>query len=388
MKSVDNKQKTISIFGSTGSIGKNAIAVIKNHPEKFKVTALVAQNNYKTLAHQALELKPEVVVIAQEKYYQLLKTELAGLKKCQIIAGQDAVNETAKIKCDLFISAIVGIAGMIPTLNAIKSASNIALANKEAMVCAGDFLLKEAKKKCINIFPIDSEHNALFQIFEKQNLAMIDDIVLTASGGPFFFSDINFKDITISQALKHPKWQMGNKISIDSATMMNKGLELIEAYYFFPLKKSQINILVHPQSIVHGIVNYQDGASLAMMSEPDMKVPISYALGFPKRLTNNAKKLSLEKIVKLEFFAVDQKKFPAIKLCRDALAEEGSALVVLNSANEIAVEKFLKGMIRFDQIYSLVSKTLEKIKHQKLKTIDEVIYFDQLARANATTIKI
>ncbi|MFM7620531.1 MAG: 1-deoxy-D-xylulose-5-phosphate reductoisomerase [Alphaproteobacteria bacterium] len=388
MKSADNKQKTISIFGSTGSIGKNTIAVIKDHPEKFKLKALVAQSNFKSLAMQALELNPEFVVIAEEKYYKSLKNELASLKKCQIIAGQEAVNETAKLKCDLFICAIVGIAGMIPTLNAIKSSSNIALANKEAMVCGGDFLLKEAKRNSVNIFPIDSEHNALFQIFEKQNLSMIDDIILTASGGPFFFSDVNFRDITIAQALKHPKWQMGNKISIDSATMMNKGLELIEAYYFFPLKKHQINILVHPQSIVHGIVNYKDGASLAMLSEPDMKVPISYALGHPERLKNNAKKLSLEKISKLEFFAVDQKKFPAIKLCKDALEEEGSALVVLNSANEIAVDKFLKGMIRFDQIYSLVFKTLEKIKHQKLKTIDDVIYYDQLARANATTIKI
>lgn len=319
MKSADNKQKTISIFGSTGSIGKNTIAVIKDHPEKFKLKALVAQSNFKSLAMQALELKPEFVVIAEEKYYKSLKNELASLKKCQIIAGQEAVNETAKLKCDLFICAIVGIAGMIPTLNAIKSSSNIALANKEAMVCAGDFLLKEAKKNSVNIFPIDSEHNALFQIFEKQNLSMIDDIILTASGGPFFFSDVNFRDITIAQALKHPKWQMGNKISIDSATMMNKGLELIEAYYFFPLKKQQINILVHPQSIVHGIVNYKDGASLAMLSEPDMKVPISYALGYPERLKNNAKKLSLEKISKLEFFAVNQKKFPAIKLCKDAL---------------------------------------------------------------------
>lgn len=378
--------KKISIFGSTGSIGKNTIEVIKNDSKKFQIIALVAKNDVKTLISQALEIKPEFVVIENEKHFPELKSALKNLKKTEILCGQKAILEVAKICCDLFISAITGAAGMLPTLNAIKAKSNIALANKESLVCAGEFLMKEVQKQKVKILPIDSEHNAIFQIFENENLAMIDDIILTASGGPFFNSKKDFKKISVAEALKHPNWKMGAKISIDSATMMNKGLEMIEAFHLFPIEKKQIKILVHPQSIIHGMVNYTDGSSLAALSLPDMKVPISYALSFPNRMKIKHQKLDLAKVAKLEFFAVDEKKFPAVKICRQAMEIDGSAPAVLNAANEIAVAKFLSGEITFDQITKIVEKTLNKISHKKLSSIEEVIFFDEKARKIAAII--
>ncbi len=372
--------KKISIFGSTGSIGKSALEVIKNAPNNFQVIALVAKNDVKTLIAQALEFKPSAVVIKNEKHFPELKLALRNLKKCEVLCGEKAILEVAKIRCDLFISAIVGAAGMLPTLAAIKSGSNIALANKESLVCAGEFLMKEAQKQKVKIIPVDSEHNAIFQIFENENLKMIDDITLTASGGPFFHSKKDFKKISIAEALKHPNWKMGAKISIDSATMMNKGLEMIEAFHLFPISKKQIKILVHPQSIIHGMVNYADGSSLAALSLPDMKVPISYALAFPNRMKIAHQKLDLTKTQKLEFFAVDEKKFAAVRICREALETDGSAPAVLNAANEIAVEKFLKGEITFDQITKITEKTLAKISHKKLSSLEEAIFFDEKAR--------
>lgn len=376
----------ISIFGSTGSIGKNAIEVVKNAPQNFEIIALVAKNDVKTLIAQALEIKPQFVVIENEKHFPELKAALKNLKKTEVSCGTKAVLEVAKIRCDLFISAITGAAGMLPTLAAIKAKSNIALANKESLVCAGEFLMKEVAKQKVKILPVDSEHNAIFQIFENENLEMIDDITLTASGGPFFNSKKDFKKITVDEALKHPNWKMGAKISIDSATMMNKGLEMIEAFYLFPVAKKQIKILVHPQSIIHGMVNYSDGSTLAALSLPDMKVPLSYAMAFPNRMKIKHQKLDLAKVGKLEFFEVDEKKFSAVRICREALEIDGSAPAVLNAANEIAVGKFLKGEITFDQIAKIVEKTLDKIPHKKLSSIDEVIFFDAQARKIANLL--
>ena len=378
--------KKISIFGSTGSIGKNTIEVVKNAPQNFEIFALIAGNDVKTLISQALEIKPSYVVIANEDHLEQLKTALSDLKNCQILAGKEAILEVAKIKCDLVVSAIVGFAGMVPTLTAIKAGSNIALANKESLVCAGDFLLTEARKQNVRILPVDSEHNAIFQIFENDNLENIDEIILTASGGPFFNSQIARKDITIAQALKHPNWSMGAKISIDSATMMNKGLEMIEAFYLFPVAKEQVKILVHPGSIIHGLVNYSDGTTLSMLSSPDMKVPISHALSYPARMKISHQKLDLAKIGKLEFFDVDHEKFPAVKICQNALKIDGSAPTVLNAANEIAVAKFLNGEITFDKITEIVEKTLEKTAHKKLDSIEEVILFDEMARKTASLL--
>lgn len=373
-------KKKISIFGSTGSIGCNTIEVVKNNPKKFEVISLVAKNDYKALARQALLLSPSFVIIENEQHFLALKNELSSLKNCQVLCGLEAILEIAKIKCDLVISSIVGAAGMLPTLAAIEAGSNIALANKESLVCAGKFLNAAARKSGAKLIPVDSEHNAIFQIFENENLESIEDITLTASGGPFFYRQKDPKKISIAEALKHPNWQMGAKISIDSATMMNKGLEMIEAFHLFPIRKNQIKILVHPQSILHGMVNYQDGSSLAMLSLPDMKTPISYALSFPKRMSIKHEKLDLAKVQKLEFFEVDEKRFPAVKICRDALEIDGSAPTVLNAANEVAVERFLKGEISFDQITSIVSNSLEKIPHKTLKSIEEVLEIDRKAR--------
>lgn len=379
--------KTIAIFGSTGSIGRSSLAVIKNDLSKFTIVTLVAKNDYKTLILQALEFNPKYVVIENEQYFEHVKTALAGTK-IEVMFGGLAILEVAKIKYDLVVSSIVGFAGMMPTLTAIRAGSNIALANKESLVCGGNFLIEEAKKNSVNILPIDSEHNAIFQIFDNKNLDLIDEIILTASGGPFFNSAKNFNEITKAEALKHPKWQMGAKISIDSATMMNKGLEMIEAFYLFPVKKSQINIIIHPQSIIHGLVNYQDGSTLAMMSLPDMQTPISFAINYPNRLKISHKKLNLVDLQKLEFFAVDEKKFLSIKLCKQALESEGNAPTVLNASNEVAVEKFLNDEITFDKIPLIVNETLNKISFKKLDSIDDILITDLQARDIAKNLKI
>ncbi len=375
--------KKISIFGCTGSIGKNTIEVIKNAPQDFQILALVARNDVETLIAQALAFKPSYVVIENETLFPRLQEALKNLPNCQILCGQKAILEVAKIKCDLFVSAIVGAAGMLPTLAAIEAGSNIALANKESLVCAGVFLNAAAQKSGAKIIPVDSEHNAIFQIFENENLSEIESVTLTASGGPFFNSDKDFAKITVAEALKHPNWSMGAKISIDSATMMNKGLEMIEAFHLFPLAKNQIKILVHPQSIIHGMVEYKDGSTLAMLSKPDMQVPISYALAFPKRMAIKHEPLDLAKLQNLSFFEADEKKFPAVKICREVLEIDGSAPAVLNAANEVAVERFLKGEISFDQITKIVAQTLTKISHRNLTSIAEVIDFDAEARAIA-----
>lgn len=372
--------KLISIFGSTGSIGKNTIKVIRNAPQNFKVLALVAGNDVETLIAQALELKPQYVVIENEKHFSHLKESLQNPKNCQILCGKKSIIEVAKIKCDLMVLAIVGVAAMLPGLAAIEVGSNIALANKESLVCAGNFINKAAQKSGSKIIPVDSEHNAIFQIFEKNNLSQIDSVTLTASGGPFFDSDIDFNKITVEQALKHPNWSMGAKISIDSATMMNKGLEMIEAFYLFPIKKDQIKILVHPQSIIHAMVDYKDGSTLAMLSNPDMQVPISYALAYPNRMAINHKKLDLAKLQNLSFFAPNYKKFPALKLCHNALEIGYSAPAVLNAANEVAVKRFLNKEINFVQITAIVSDILQKIDHKNCLTIEQLLEFDQKAR--------
>ncbi len=379
-------RKRIAIFGSTGSIGRNAIQVVLSRKDDFEIVSLVAKNDAKTLIEQALILHPSFVVIENEQHFFAVKEALSEIKNCQVLAGKKAVLEVAAIKYDLFLSAIVGAACMIPTLTAIKAGSHIALANKESLVCAGEFLMKEAKKQNVKILPIDSEHNAIFQIFENDNLEQIQDITLTASGGPFFRSDKDHKQITVSEALKHPNWKMGAKISIDSATMMNKGLEVIEAYHLFPIKKNQIKILVHPQSVIHGMVNYSDGSSLAMLSLPDMRVPISYALSYPRRMKIEHVSLDLAKLEKLEFFAVDEKKFPAVKICKDALEADGSAPAVLNAANEIAVAKFLRGEITFDLITKIVEQTLENFLHRRLESVEDVLAVDSEARLLASKL--
>ena len=371
-------KKSLYIYGSTGSIGQNALEVIRQNPNLYSVDALIAGNDYQTLISQAKEFQPKYIGLANEKFYEELKSELPN---CHIIIGEEEINNLSKNKCDLFLSAIVGIKALIPTINAIKAGSNIAIANKECLVSAGEIIMKEAKKHKIDIIPIDSEHNAIYQIFEYQNLDLIDKITLTASGGPFLNKTLDeLKNVTIKEAINHPNWQMGQKISIDSATMMNKGLEMIEAFMLFQINKNQIDIVIHPESIIHGLVSYNDGATLAMMNPPDMKVPISYALKINQRLKIKHPKLDLTKISKLNFLKADFNRFPALKLAFDALKEGGNKLPILNAANEVAVEKFLKEEIKFIDIINLVEKILNKIAYKQIDSLEEILYFDREAR--------
>ena len=380
--------KTVSIFGSTGSIGRNAIEVILNSPKSYKIIALTANRDVKGLIKQVRILQPEYAVISDERFYSELKKALKDLPKIKVLAGEAAINEVAQIKCDLFLSAIVGMAALMPTINAIRAGSYIGLANKECLVSAGDIILKEAKKHKVKLIPIDSEHNAIYQIFENDHLDLIENIVLTASGGPFFkYSLAQMKNITKEQAIKHPNWQMGAKISVDSATMMNKGLEMIEAYRLFPVAKNQIDVVIHPESIIHGLVNYSDGSTLAMMSKPDMKTPISYALGFPKRIAIKHQKLDLAKIGSLNFFAPDEKKFPALTLAKKAMEVGGNAPCILNAANEIAVEKFLDDKIAFNDIIKIVVEVLERLPYSNISSLEDVLEIDNQARKIAKEIK-
>ncbi|MFT4717761.1 MAG: 1-deoxy-D-xylulose-5-phosphate reductoisomerase [Rickettsiales bacterium] len=373
-----SKKRSLYVYGSTGSIGKNVLEVIRQNLDLYSVDALIAGSDHKTLIIQAKEFCPKYVGLANEKFYEELKSELPN---CQIIVGEGAINDLAKNKCDLFLSAIIGIKALIPTINAIQSGSNIAIANKECLVSAGEIIMQEIKKNKVELIPIDSEHNAIHQIFEYQNLNLIDKITLTASGGPFLNKSLKeLKNVTIEEAVNHPNWKMGQKISIDSATMMNKGLEVIEAAMIFPIRKDQVDVIIHPESIIHGLVSYQDGATLAMMNPPDMKIPISYALKINQRLKINHKKLDLTEISKLNFIKPDFNRFRALKLAFDALEEGGNKLPILNAANEIAVEKFLKGEVKFVNIIDLVEEVLNKISYQKINSLDDVLYFDKKAR--------
>ncbi len=379
-------KKSVAIFGSTGSIGKNALQVVAQHLNDYQIVALVAGSDVKTLIKQAKIFKPKYAAINNLNHYQELKKGLAGLK-IEVLAGEKVINDLAKIKVDFFLSAIVGIAALIPTFNAIKAGSNIGMANKECLVAAGDLMLKAAKKSGAKILPIDSEHNAIFQIFEHQNLSAIERIILTASGGPFLnFSPAQMKNITTEQAIKHPNWKMGAKISVDSATMMNKALEVIEAYRLFPVAKKQIEIVIHPESIIHGLVDYKDGSTLAMMSLPDMKVPISYALSYPQRFAIKHPKLDLAKISRLNFLAPDAKKFPALKLVGEVLEVDGNAPCIFNAANEIAVARFLKGEIEFSRIVKIVDKALEKLPYQKIATLEDVVKCNDAAKKLSITL--
>ena len=379
-------KKLIAIFGCTGSIGKNALQVIAQHPDAYEVSALVAGDDVKTLISQAKIFQPQYVAINNEQHYQELKDGLADLKNIQILSGVAAINDLAKIKFDFFLSAIVGIAALIPTFNAIESGSNIGMANKECLVAAGDMMLAAAKKSGAQILPIDSEHNAIFQIFERQNLDKISRIVLTASGGPFLHYDAaQMQNVTKEQAIKHPNWNMGAKISVDSATMMNKALEVIEAYRLFPIAKEEIEVIIHPQSIVHGLVDYVDGSTLAALSMPDMKVPIAFAIAYPQRIAIDHAKLNLAKISHLDFFAPNETKFPALKLVKEVLQVDGNAPCILNAANEVAVARFLRGEISFERIVQIAVWALEKIPYQKINSLEDVVDCNQRVRklANA-----
>ncbi|MFW0777390.1 MAG: 1-deoxy-D-xylulose-5-phosphate reductoisomerase [Rickettsiales bacterium] len=379
-------QRSLTILGSTGTIGCNTLKLVEMHPERFRINTLTACNNVDELAKQAITFNAKRAVIANESHYAELKKALSG-SSVEALAGDDAIIQAAGEENDLVMAAIVGAAGLKPTLAAIKNGSTIALANKESLACAGSLVMKEAAKHNARILPVDSEHNAIFQLFDAHHPEWINKITITASGGPFReWSLAEMENITPEQAVKHPNWNMGAKISVDSATMMNKGLELIEAFHLFPLESTQFDVIVHPESVVHCLIHMNDGSVLSQMSCPDMCTPITNAMAWPERIEAPVKPLSLAEIGSLNFEAPDETRFPALRLARSALEAGGSAPTVLNAANEIAVNRFLTKQCHFLDITTIVEKTLEQMGNTPIGTIDDVLACDARAREIAEKI--
>lgn len=370
----------ISILGSTGTIGCNTLDIVAAHPDRFEVVALSAQENVEKLAEQAKRFRPRYVAVNNRTKYSELKSLLAGTD-IEVAAGEEAVLAAAEIECDIVMSAIVGVAGLKPTLAAIRKGRRIALANKECLVCAGELMNAEVKKYNATIIPVDSEHSGIFQLIGARDSREISHVTITASGGPFReYSLAQLKNVTPEQAVRHPNWHMGAKISVDSATLMNKGLELIEAHYLFGIAGSKLSAVIHPQSIVHALVAMVDGSVLAQLSNPDMRAPIAYALAYPERVATPVKILDLAALQTLTFAAPDEARFPALKLAKQALAQGGSAPTVLNAANEIAVARFLKGAIGFLDIPVIVEKTLESIGQSVPSSIADIYQLDEQTR--------
>jgi len=379
-KQIDRAPRRVTILGSTGSVGSNTVDLIERAPENYFIEALTANRNVEALARQALKLKPRIAVVADPDCYGALKLALSG-SGIEVAAGADAVADAASRPVDWVMASIVGTAGLVPTLKAVERGAIVGLANKECLVSAGEFMMGEIKRCGATLIPVDSEHSAIFQIFDFDAPEKVRRIILTASGGPFRqMSSAQMAVVTPEQAVDHPNWDMGAKISIDSATMMNKGLELIEAYHLFGVGEQMIDILVHPQSVVHSMVDYVDGSVLAQLGSPDMRTPISYALGWPNRLETPAERLNLEEIGSLTFEAPDPVRFPALRLARECLALGGSAPTVLNAANEIAVEGFLGGKIGFLDIIRIVELTLGKLPGSRIETLEDVLSVDLEAR--------
>ena len=364
--------KSISILGVTGSIGQNTAELVRANPDKFRVETVIAQKSVDKLTALAKDLNAKTAIVADETKYKELKDALSGTK-IKAEAGDDAMFAASSQKVDLFLSSAVGFCALEPTMHAIKAGSNIGLANKECLVCAGSLMTKAADSSGVKLIPIDSEHNSIYQIFDFKRPGDVEKIILTASGGPFRnFTKEQLSTVTPEMAVKHPNWSMGAKISVDSASLMNKGLEVIEAYHLFPVEKNQIHILVHPQSVVHGLVTYKDGSMLAGMSVPDMKIPISFALGYPERLPNNSTRIDLAKLGSLTFEKPDYDKFHCLRLAIEALELGGKAPIALNAANEVAVASFLAEKISFIQIAYVVEMVLEKIISSAKNTITEI----------------
>lgn len=380
-------RKRIAIFGSTGSIGTQALDVVRSHADMFEVEILTAQTNDELLLKQALEFNPNAVVIGDETKYSKLKDALAstGIK---VFTGEAALEEVADFDSyDIMLAAIVGFAGLKPTLKAVAKGKVIALANKETLVVAGDIVMQKAVENRAPVIPVDSEHSAIFQCLVGEARNPIEKIILTASGGPFLGKKPNFLvNVKRDHALQHPNWSMGAKISIDSATLMNKGLEMIEAKWLFNLKPDQIEVLVHPQSIIHSMVQFEDGSIKAQMGLPDMKLPIQYALGFPGRIKNDFPRMNFKKYPTLSFEEPDFKTFRNLGLAIEAMKRGGNMPCILNAANEIAVWAFLKNRIGFLDITAVVEKTMEKINFIETPTLEEYFDSDGEARNFAASI--
>jgi len=379
-------KRRVTILGATGSVGCNTLDLIRNQPDQFAIEALTGNKNVDLLISQAKEFTPKLAVIGDDALYGELKDGLSGTD-IAAASGQAAMLEAADVPSEIVIAGIVGVAGLAPTLKAAQRGVIIALANKECLVCAGDFFLDEIEHSGATLLPIDSEHNAIYQVFDFDQADNVDHLTLTASGGPFRNASLTeMLAVTPEQAVVHPNWDMGAKISVDSATMMNKGLELIEAFYLFPVEEKQIDILIHPQSVIHSMVSYKDGSVLAQLGTPDMRTPISYALAWPERMETPGRKLDLAQIGKLTFEAPDLERFPALTLARDTLKAGGSLPTILNAANEIAVRCFLEERIGFLDITWVAAEVLDRTPKSEPNALDEIFHCDESARVLAEEV--
>jgi len=379
----DKAPRRVTVLGSTGSVGCNTVDLIQRSPADFAVEALTAYSNVQLLAQQARDLRARCAVVGDDRKYLELKEALSGTG-IEAAAGVKAVAEAGNRPAEWVMAAIVGAAGLEATLAAVRRGAVVALANKETLVCAGSLILAEISRNGATLLPVDSEHSAIYQVFDFDHPEAVEKIILTASGGPFrTMPRAAMAAVTPAQAVAHPNWDMGAKISVDSATMMNKGLELIEAHHLFGLPEPQIDIVVHPQSVIHSLVAYTDGSVLAQLGSPDMRTPIAYALGWPKRIPTPAKRLDLAAIGSLTFEPPDPLRFPALRLAREALKAGGTAPAVLNAANEVAVEAFLKGHIGFLDIAATVERTLLAMPVEQLASLDHLRQVDKAAREQA-----
>jgi 1-deoxy-D-xylulose-5-phosphate reductoisomerase len=379
--------KRIAIFGSTGSIGTQALEVIEANPDRFSAELLTAFNNDELLIQQALKFNPNIVVIGDDKKYNKVKEALSATD-IKVFAGEKALEEAAAMDCyDLMLAAIVGYAGLKPTLKAIESGKAIALANKETLVVAGDIMMKKAVENRVPIIPVDSEHSAIFQCLVGETRNRIEKVILTASGGPFIGRKPNYLvNVKREHALQHPNWNMGAKITIDSATLMNKGLEMIEAKWLFNLKPEQVQVVIHPQSIIHSMVQFEDGSIKAQMGLPDMKLPIQYALAFPVRIKNNFPRYDFKKVNNLTFEEPDVKTFRNLALAQEALYKGGNLPCIMNAANEIAVFAFLRNRINFLDMTNIIERTMQQIPFIEQPTLEEYFESDGEARNFAADI--
>jgi 1-deoxy-D-xylulose-5-phosphate reductoisomerase len=367
-------KKRIAILGSTGSIGKQSLEVIENNQDKFEVEVLTANNNVDILIQQAKKFQPNAVVIANPEKYKYVSEALAS-EHIKIYAGTDALNQVVQMETvDLVLTAMVGYSGLIPTYHAVKAGKNIALANKETLVVAGEIITKMAREKEVDILPVDSEHSAIFQCLVGEFMNPVEKIILTCSGGPFRGKTVSeLRTVTVDNALNHPNWDMGAKITIDSATLMNKGFEMIEAHWLFGLPASKIEVIVHPQSIIHSLVQFEDGSIKAQLGLPDMRLPIQYALGFPYRVKNNFKRFSFTDFPNLSFELPNTKIFRNLALSYEALGRGGNMPCILNAANEIVVEAFLKKEIGFQDMPEIIEQSMQKANYIEKPSLDDLI---------------
>jgi 1-deoxy-D-xylulose-5-phosphate reductoisomerase len=375
-----DQPRTISLFGATGSIGNSTLDLIRQHKEKFQIKVLTAHKNCSSLATLAEEFSPEMICISDESLYTQL-TETISNPHIKIVAGEQGLLECASVDCDLHIAAITGFAGLKPLLKGLEHCRMMGIANKEPIVAAGKFVLDKARNNNVQILPIDSEHNAIFQVFETHNYSAVKNLYITASGGAF--RDLTLEECetkTPSEALRHPNWSMGQKITIDSATMMNKALEVIEAHELFNIPFENIKVLLHPQSLIHSMVEYNDGSVLSQMGSADMRTPIAYMLGYPNRIQTSGSVLDFSNSIQFDVSPLNNKRFPAVNLAINAARSGLSSRILLNAANEVLVEEFLNGQIAFGRIVPNLFDILEKYQQKSVETLQDVYEIDQISR--------